>query len=127
MYPREIRAILTATTGVRWRGPWFAWLTRIGKLPQRTYPTLVVIRQPGHWGKAHAVVIYDDLVYDPNFHRGFFIECYERRHWRVLGYYEPTDPGALACVRQQRRAQAAVFAQVHVACFVGPAEYPLFD
>jgi hypothetical protein len=104
MYPREIRAVLKSVTEVAWRGPGFSWLRRIGDMRQRPYPSVATIRRPWHWRTLHCVVVYDDLVYDPEYQRGYFMECYERRCWRVVGLYRPADPGILASVRQRRIA-----------------------
>lgn len=104
MFAPEILQMLRAVTETPWSGPWFAWLCPVGRLARRPYPIVAIIRRPWHWWTLHGVVLGNGRIYDPEHPRPFEPFDYDRRHWRVTGYYVPRDPAALAAVRQRRCA-----------------------
>ena len=107
LYSNEVLRVLEAVTGVRWRGPGFAWWRPLFRLSLGIHPVAVVIRRPWRWATLHCIALYQDIVYDPEYPGGCSIEMYQRRHWRVVQIYRPTDAERLLMVREYRARQRA--------------------
>jgi hypothetical protein len=105
--PTELRALLQAVTGTRWRYQtcWFP-RKRVDKLAFPRWPMAAFIIDREFWTRrGQWIVVKDGIVHDPGFPRCYTAESYPLRDWRVLWIAAPVRPQEWARAREAKRLE----------------------
>lgn len=98
LFPPEIRKLLKRTTHIDWRGPGLTWFRNVESFANFDGTIVLSIQEHRNlwsymskWATCHCIAVIDGVVYDPVFDNATTCSEYARRHWKVAGFYRPSD------------------------------------